>query len=200
MSNEFGERYAAEQIRRRRSLARRVIKTLYLRNILRELTGPTIDLGCGAGQLLERLPAGSIGLETNPKLVDHLLRLGLEARLYDVIMDDFALKGLERAVFAHLVCAHVIEHFADPATALRKLAKACERLGIQSMIFVVPGERGFRSDDTHRTFVTADYIAAHGLQVLGSFRLHTVRYFPGNLRAIGRWFVYHECHLIWRRA
>jgi SAM-dependent methyltransferase len=177
-----------------------VIKSFYLRNLLRELPGRTIDLGCGAGQLLEKLPAGSLGLETNPALVEYLVSLGLDARLYDVLTDGCALSPVEYGRYDHLVCSHVIEHFDDPALALRKLALACERLGIRTMTFVVPGERGYRSDPTHKTFVTADYIREHGLEILGAFQLDAPRYFPGNHPALGRWFIYHECMLTWRRT
>jgi hypothetical protein len=200
MSGEFGEAYAAEQIRRRSSLSRRAVKYFYLRNLLRTLTRPTIDLGCGAGQLLERLPKGSLGLETNPHLVEYLSSLGLEARLYDLLADDGALSIVEPGRYAHLVCAHVIEHFVDPASMLRKLAAAGERLGLETMTFVVPGERGYRSDSTHKTFVTAAYIDEHNLRAIGPFELAPARYFPVNSASIGRWFVYHECILTWRRS
>ena len=60
---EFDERYASEQVRRSRHPLRRLIKHFNLDNVLRELAGSTIDIGCGAGQLLRRLPPGSIGLD-----------------------------------------------------------------------------------------------------------------------------------------
>ena len=66
---EFGSAYAVEQLRRSRHPLRRLIKKFYLDRVLRELRGPTIDFGCGAGQLLARLPADSVGLEVNPPLV-----------------------------------------------------------------------------------------------------------------------------------
>ena len=67
--SEFGSAYANEQLRRSRHPLRRLIKKFYLDRVLRELRGPTIDFGCGAGQLLARLPADSVGLEVNPHLV-----------------------------------------------------------------------------------------------------------------------------------
>jgi hypothetical protein len=38
--------------------------------------GPTIDLGFGAGQLLERLPEESLELEVNPHLVEEARQAG----------------------------------------------------------------------------------------------------------------------------
>lgn len=200
MSDEFGAEYAQEQIRRRNAPLRRIVKRLYLRNLLPHFSGPTIDLGCGAGQLLERLPAGSLGLETNPHLVLYLSGLGLDARRYDALADDCNLGLVDPGRYRHLVCAHVLEHFTDPAQSLRKLAVACARLGVTDMTIVVPGERGFQSDPTHKTFVTADFIETHGLRGLGAFRFDSVRYFPGNHSWLGRWFVYHECILRWSRT
>ena len=49
---EFGSAYAAEQLRRSRHPLRRLIKKFYLDRVLGEVGDrPTIDFGCGAGQL-----------------------------------------------------------------------------------------------------------------------------------------------------
>lgn len=199
MTAEFDNQYASEQLRRRRSWLRRIVKELYLHNLLRLLPGKTVDLGCGAGQLLERLPAGSIGLEVNPSLVRTLASMGLSVRLYDAMSDDFSLGVVERDVYKHLVCSHVIEHFADPAASLRKLGAACDRLGIASMIFVVPGLLGFLSDPTHKTFVTEQFIDDQQLRFIGPYQMSKPMYFPGNWESLGRLYRYHECILTWHR-
>ena len=62
----FSKEYATKQLLRANHHLRRLIKYLYLNNILREATGSTIDFGCGAGQLLTYIPNNSIDLETNP--------------------------------------------------------------------------------------------------------------------------------------
>ena len=88
---------------------------------------------------------------------------------YDVVADDFALSPLSkpgRGPYRHLVCAHVIEHFDDPAHAVRSLLRSGARLGLESMVFVVPGSKGFATDATHRKFVTEDYIRAQELAEL----------------------------------
>ena len=202
MSSDFNAIYAAEQIRRRSSLLRRMVKAGYLANLTRRFDGPTIDLGCGAGQLLERLPPGSVGLEFNFALLEHLKRLHLDVLQYDAIADGFSLSPLfdtGRGPYRHLVCAHVIEHFDDPALAVRNLLLSGARLGLESMVFVVPGKKGFSTDATHRVFVTEDYIRLQNLAECGPFHLGSVEYFPGNTRWLGDWFAYHECILTWRR-
>jgi SAM-dependent methyltransferase len=202
MTADFDQAYADEQIRRRSSPLRRAVKARYLANLSRRFSGATIDLGCGAGQLLERLPAGSVGLELNDALIAYLRTLRLDVLKYDVVADDFALSPLSepgRGPYRHLVCAHVIEHFDDPAHAVRSLLRSGARLGLESMVFVVPGSKGFATDATHRKFVTEDYIRAQKLAEQPPFRLAPVEYFPGNWRPLGDWFAYHECLLTWRR-
>lgn len=202
MSADFDQAYADEQIRRRSSPLRRLVKARYLANLVRRFDGPTIDLGCGAGQLLERLPQGSVGLELNAALIAYLRTLHLDVERYDALADDFALSPLleaGRGPFRHLVCAHVIEHFDDSAHAVRRLLASGERLGLASLVFVVPGLKGFRTDRTHRCFVTEDYIRAQGLERCTPYSLASVEYFPGNWRGLGDWFAYHECILTWRR-
>jgi hypothetical protein len=63
---EFDKNYAAEQLRRRRHPLRRLVKRHYLNNILSEVRGPTIDFGCGAGQLLARFPPARWGSKSIP--------------------------------------------------------------------------------------------------------------------------------------
>ena len=200
MTTEFDQAYATEQIRRRSSPLRRLVKARYLANLRHRFSGPTIDLGCGAGQLLEQLPKGSVGLELNAALISYLATLGLDAVAYDALADDFRLTPLAgRGPYRHLVCAHVIEHFSDPAHAVRSLLRSAQTLGVESAVFVVPGRRGFATDRTHKVFVTEDFIRASGLADCPPWRLSAVEYFPGNLRSLGDWFAYHECILTWRR-
>ena len=121
----FDREYAAEQLRRARHPLRRLVKGFYLRNILRDVRGATIDFGCGAGQLLSRLPAGSIGLEVNPHLIEALRNAGHSVRPSRGDMQDFELEGIESGCFQTLVIAHVLEHLQNPEAALRVLLAAC---------------------------------------------------------------------------
>lgn len=198
----FDETYAAEQIRRRSSPLRRLVKAQYLANLARRFVGPTIDLGCGAGQLLERLPPGSVGLEINDALIAYLKARQLDVIKYDAIADGFSLSPLMapgRGPYRHFISAHVIEHFDDPARAVGNLLRSGARMGLESMVFVVPGKKGYSTDKTHKTFVTEDFIRSRNLADCPPFRLASVEYFPGNMRRLGDWFAYHECILTWRR-
>jgi len=193
---EFDRDYASEQLRRAGHPLRRMIKRFYVANILREVRGPTIDFGCGAGQLLRRLPPGSIGLEVNPWLVDHLTKEGLAVALYDASVDDFGFHQIPAGHYETLVLAHVLEHFPDAAQIQRKLLRSCRRLGIGRVIVVVPGGKGYRSDKTHKTFVTRRYVRERQLENCEGYSLTGSRYFPLNVEAVGNVFTFHELVLI----
>lgn len=192
----FDRHYADEQIRRRRHPLRRWVKSFYLRNILADVRGPTIDFGCGAGQLLERLPAGSVGLELNPHLLEFLRGLGLEAWPSDGSNDAFALRTLPARTFRTLVIAHVLEHLDDPPQALATLMAAARRLGVERVIVVVPGIKGFASDATHRTFIDRAFAETRLADLGQGYRLRSLAYFPGPWAWIGRTFVFHEMKLV----
>jgi hypothetical protein len=198
-TSEFDAVYAVEQLRRSRHPLRRLIKKFYIDRVLCEARGPTIDFGCGAGQLLERLPAGSIGLEVNPHLVQALQQQGLNARLYDARSDNFSLSQLEAGRYESFSISHVLEHFDDATSAVHKLWRACARLGIQTIVAVVPGAKGYASDQTHKTFVTRRWLRESGLERCAGYVLDGASYFPINAESVGDWFVFHELHLVYRR-
>lgn len=196
---DFDLEYAAEQLRRARHPLRRLVKSFYLRNVLRDVRGPTIDFGCGAGQLLSRLPAGSVGLEVNPHLIEALRAAGHTVQLASAEMRDFELGGVEPGCFRTLVIAHVLEHLPDPAAALRVLLAACSRLAIERVIVVVPGAKGFASDRTHKTFIDLPYLQSNMLAKVGEFALTGASYFPGPWEWVGRYFVFHELKVVFDR-
>lgn len=195
---EFGRVYARKQIDRQRNPFRRLIKSFYVSRVLKHITGPAIDLGCGAGQILERLPEGSIGIEVNPHLVEHLTQRGLHVIPAVSAQDGFNLTGLNPNEFGALVLSHVLEHFNNAAQVLRKLLHDCAGLGISTVIIVVPSETGFRSDSTHKTFVDLDYLRSHQLVNCEGYQIDHYSYFPVNIKFVGNFFVYHELMIVYR--
>jgi len=192
---DFGRDYAYEQLRRSRHPLRRLVKSLYLRNILRDIDGPTIDFGCGAGQLLARLPRGSVGIELNPHLIRALTEAGLDVRAARGDISDFDLASLEVGGYSNLVIAHVLEHLDDPLSALSRLLIACRRLGITRVVVVVPGAKGYRFDPTHKTFIDRQWLVRHPLPSSLGFVMRGPTYFPGP-EAVGRYFVFHEMKIV----
>ncbi len=198
--HEFGDRYAASQIARRNNRLRSLVKQFYLDRILGYAEGVTVDIGCGAGQLLEQLPRGSIGLEINPALVRNLRTKGLDVIQITPSDSSIPLGTLRPGVARTAVLSHVLEHFGDAAGVLRGLMRSCAAVGISRLIVVVPGWVGYQSDTTHKTFVTLDYLKANALLAGDGFNAVHRSFFPGNLEVIGRLFVYHELMVVYDLA
>jgi SAM-dependent methyltransferase len=193
----YDARYTRYQLQR--SSLRKLVRRAYLQSALSQLQGPTVDFGCGVGELLERLPAGSVGLEINPVSVDHCRARGLDARLYDGYADDWGLGVLSPDQgLGSLVISHVLEHLDDPMRILSALLGSCRRLGISRVLVIVPGPRGYRTDATHRTFVDLAMLSAPEVVAGTGFRLASNRYFPGNVRTIGALFPHHELQVLFQ--
>lgn len=109
MDSEFDQRYTDYQSQR--SALRKWVRRAYLRSAAGQLKGRVLDFGCGVGELLERLPEGSLGLEYNPATVEHCRRKGLDVAVYDGFADDWNLSVLPPGRrFESMVISHVLEH------------------------------------------------------------------------------------------
>lgn len=190
--DEYGQDYTDRQAGRSR--LRKVVRRPWLRAAAGFVEGPAIDLGCGVGELLERLPAGSVGLEINEASVAHCRDKGLEVSYYDGWADDWQLSVVrdEGLRYDTLIMSHVLEHLDDPVDVLHRLLATGGPLGLRQLLIIVPGRAGFRSQETHRTFVDRDMLSDPVVARGTGFALASTSYFPGDLRAIGAVFTYHE--------
>ena len=194
---KFDARYTEYQSNR--SLLRKLVRRIYLRSASAQLQGPTLDFGCGIGELLRRLPRGSRGLEYNRATVDFCRKAGLAVDAYDGFADDWTLTALPGgARFQSMVISHVLEHLEHPAEVLRKLMLAARSRGVERILVIVPGKAGFRIDHTHRTFVDMALISSPSVAADTGFVLNRMRYFPGNFRKLGDWFPHHELQVLYR--
>lgn len=198
-STDYDETYAERQLSRSRNPLRCLIKGFYLRDLVREVHGPTIDFGCGAGQLLAKLPKGSLGLEVNASLVRELKSQGLNAQLYNPVQDQLCFTELISGQYQTFVMSHVLEHFEDAADGLHKILRACGRLDVSRVVIVVPGEKGYAFDNTHRSFVNRSYLQRHNLLNCDGYTVTKMRHFPINLEIIGTFFTFHELKIIYDR-
>lgn len=200
MTTEYSQGYAIEQIRRSRHPLRRMIKSFYLRNILKNVIGPSIDFACGAGQLLARLPQGSVGVEVNPFLIDELTGRGLSVIHYEPDVDRFSLTNFPENYYSTFIMAHFLEHFSDAAQLLKTLLRSCRRLGVKRIILVLPGLKGFSSDPTHKTFIDHHYLKEQGLFFCEGYKLKELKYFPLDNELFGKYFIFHELIVIFDRV
>lgn len=195
---EFDADYTRYQTER--SALRKWVRRLYLRSAARQLRGPTLDFGCGVGELLQRLPDGSQGLEYNPATVAYCRSVGLPVQAYDGFADDWRLRVLpENARFESMVISHVLEHLDEPMVILNKLLHAARQHAVRRVLVIVPGRAGYRIDSTHRTFVDRSMLARREVVEGSGFTLQSARYFPGNLRRIGDVFPHHELQVMFER-
>ena len=196
MNSEFDQRYTDYQSQR--SPLRKWVRRAYLRSAAGQLEGRVLDFGCGVGELLERLPKGSLGLEYNPATVEHCRRKGLDVIAYDGFADDWSLSVLPPdRCFDSMVVSHVLEHLDEPAPVLGRLLRAAVRVGIQRVLVIVPGRAGYRIDDTHRTFVDRVMLADARIVQGSGFALRRANYFPLDLRVVGDWFPHHELQVLY---
>ena len=198
MSVAFDAVYLERQVKR--SGLRRLVRQFYLRRHRRLCCGPTLDFGCGAGDLLALLPQGSAGFEINPHAVAHARAHGLEIVSFGADADAPDLPGIAPGRFETLFCGHVLEHLDDPSVIARRLLDAAHARRIARVVFVVPGHRGFQHDGTHRQFVTRARFEREGLIDPPGWRLREVSYFPGNARWLGDYLTHHELTIVHERV
>lgn len=189
----YDKTYTAYQSQR--GVLRRWVRRYYLRAAARFAHGPSLDFGCGVGELLQRLPPGSMGVEYNMATVEYCHRIGLNVIWYDGFEDNFALtavpwKGCAKTLF---LC-HVLEHFDDPAHVLKQLAHATEH-EIERIVVIVPGKAGFRADATHRTFVDFQLLKTT-VSAMKGWSITCKRYFPANHVRVGDYFAHNELQVV----
>jgi SAM-dependent methyltransferase len=198
VSVAFDAVYLDRQVRR--SGLRRLVRQVYLRRHRRLCSGRTLDFGCGAGDLLAMLPAGSAGFEVNPHAVAHARNRGLEIVSFASDGEAPDLGGIDPGRFETLFCGHVLEHLDEPAATARRLLDAAHARRIDRVVFVVPGRRGFQHDATHRQFVTRARLEREGLLGPPGWRLRELSYFPGNARWLGDYLTHHELTIVHERV
>ncbi len=195
----YGEQRYTEYQLKKRSRMRQVVREIYLNVTLRLLKGRTIDFGCGTGELLRKLPPGSLGLEINQTTIEYCKKEGLNVRYYDPLEDKYMLSGFVPGEFESLVLSHVLEHIKNPAQILLSLLNAARRLDIKRVVVIVPGKKGFTSDPTHRTYIGPGFFEKNKLKNVEGFGITMQRYFPINLSLIGILFTHHELQVVYDR-
>ena len=100
-----------------------------VRGLVRRFGGgePILDAGCGTGLNLESLPAGSTGLDINPRNLA-LVRQRLPHQT--AVEGDLEAMPFADASFATVVCTEVLEHVPDPELALREIRRVLKPGGV----------------------------------------------------------------------
>jgi SAM-dependent methyltransferase len=97
-----------------------------------------LEVGCGAGHLLARLPAGrAVGLDLAESLLARTVRrLGPHAVL---AQGDAGALPFATGAFDRVYCSEVLEHIVDPAAAVREIGRVVRPGGV--VVLSVPNER-----------------------------------------------------------
>ncbi len=194
---DYDGAYTEYQLRKRTWL-RQHVRNIYLKATLKLLKGKTIDFGCGTGELLYKLPSGSIGIEINQTTVQYCQGKGLNVYLYNQRSDNYQLSDLAPTNrYESLLLSHIVEHLEHPEEVLRLLFKTARRLDIKRVVLIVPGKKGFKLDPSHRTFIDFSFLKQHELFMTEGFRIVNQRYFPINLKFIENFFTYHELQIVY---
>ena len=88
---------------------------------------PILDAGCGTGLNLRNMPAGSVGMDINPRNLE-LVASRLPG--HRVVLGDVEAMPFEDDSFGAVVCTEVLEHVPDPSTALREIARVLRSGGV----------------------------------------------------------------------
>jgi hypothetical protein len=193
----FDHNYTEYQLNR--GSFRQYVRQFYITHAEKLCQGPTLDFGCGVGDLLSLLPAGSLGLEINATTVEHCQKRGLSVELYDPTSDNYQLLQVPKNQYTTFMMSHVLEHLENADAVLKQLGASCHRLGIKKMILKVPGKKGYKSDDTHRTFVTKAWLKKHSLMSFDGWKCTKNFHFPFNVRAVGNVFTHNEFTIVFER-
>lgn len=171
----------------------------YLKHILHYVEGKTIDFGCGTGELLSLLPNGSIGVDINKASYEYCKKNGMNVRLYDPVSDDYQFIGYEIGTYKTFVMNHVLEHIENPQEVIKKILKSCYRIGVEKIIIVIPGLKGFKHDKTHKIFIDFHFFEKYGLTDAFGYAITKHRYFPFNLSWVGNYFTYNELLIMYNK-
>jgi ubiquinone/menaquinone biosynthesis C-methylase UbiE len=88
---------------------------------------PILDAGCGTGLNLRHLPAGSTGVDINPRNIE-LLRQRLPD--HTVVEGDVENLPFDAESFGTVLCTEVIEHIPDPSAALAEFRRVLQPGGV----------------------------------------------------------------------
>lgn len=86
-----------------------------------------LDVGCGTGLMLQHLPAGSVGLDINPRNVERARAYAPHAR---VDLGDAETLPYPDNTFGTVVCTEVIEHLVHPEKALAEILRVLRPGGV----------------------------------------------------------------------
>ena len=127
-----------------------------------------LDVGCGIGEFLA-LKKNAIGIDTNKHCIEHCRSKGCTCKPGDAY--DIPFKA---GSFDGVLLDNVLEHLEKPEAVLKEIRRVLKKGA--KLVIEVPCEKGFRLDETHRTFWGKEKLVK--LLEKNGFRVEKAYYFP----------------------
>lgn len=108
------------------------------------IKGRALDVGCGLGDML-RFRLETIGVDINPRLVEHCKSIGLEA----YVMESDKLPFPDK-IFDTVILDNVLEHLSSPNNLIYEIKRVLKFNG--TIIIGVPGKCGWNADLDHKVY------------------------------------------------
>lgn len=141
-----------EYLQRRSRLGAIYRKYWLYPRLSRRLTGRTLDLGCGIGDMLSYRDK-TVGVDINPHTVAFCKARGSEA--YLMTANTLPFHAME---FSAVLMDNVLEHLVEPVPLLTEVRRVLSTKG--RLLIGVPGLKGWRSDPDHKILYDESTLAA----------------------------------------
>jgi ubiquinone/menaquinone biosynthesis C-methylase UbiE len=139
--------------------------------------GRILDAGTGTGLNLRHLPAGSVGLDINPRNVELVAQRLPE---HQVVLGDIESMPFKDGSFSTVVCTEVLEHVPNPSRALDEMKRVLVPGGV--LIGSVPARstiwrlRFLSSTCPHSEPFHNEYLPDEVRQMLRDWTVKVLRY------------------------
>ncbi len=120
-----------------RFIEKKRVKTILKLIAVHYKDGGLLEVGCGAGNILEKAPPENLfGVDISAFILGKARqKLNKKARLFQADAQNLPFKD---HVFKQVICSEVLEHLLDPSASLQEIARILEKQGI--VVVSVPNE------------------------------------------------------------
>ena len=160
-----------------------MFRKYFYRNILKELRGKTLDIGCGLGEFVKK---NGSGIDPNPYCVNYCKGKGLDVKTGKAERIPYKDK-----TFDSVFCLCVLEHLKKPEQSVKEMARVLKPKG--KLVLIVPTECDFERDKTHVKFWDKENTKK---LLKPYFRISRMVYFPFSATFIRKMLYFNELRIV----